>query len=137
MTASTPIQVVLTEDQQALLEELKACDLFGKDKNGVPLYLNQEESYQLLIKELSDIGCTDLRTYNDWNRGCWPGDTEQAGAKYAEDLANDCGEVPDTKSSWIEFKVDWNASWNNISSGYCCIEMKGIYGLETYIFCVS
>ena len=137
MTASTPVKAVLTEDQQALLEELKACNLFGEDKNGRPLHSNQEESYQLFMKELSVIGCTDLRTYNDWNRGCWPGDTEQAGAKYAEDLANDCGEVPGTKSSWIEFKVDWNASWDNISSSYCCIEMKGIYGLETYIFCVS
>lgn len=137
MTASTPVKAVLTEDQQALLEELKACDLFGKDKNGVPLYLNQEESYQLFMKELSDIGCTDLRTYEDWNRGCWPGDTEQAGAKYAEDLADSCGDTPDTKHSWIELKIDWNASWDNISSGYCCIEMKGIYGLETYIFCVS
>tara|TARA_R100000664_G_C2712631_1_gene108856 strand:- start:441 stop:848 length:408 start_codon:yes stop_codon:yes gene_type:complete len=134
---TTATASVLTEDQQILLEELKAMNLFGEDQNGIPLYSNQEESYQIFMKELSDIGCTDLRTYEDWNRGCWSGDTEQAGAKYAEDLANDCGEAPDTKDSWIELKIDWNASWDNISSEYCCIEMKGIYGLETYIFCVA
>ena len=128
---------VLTEDQQVLLEELKAMNLFGEDRSGMPMYPNQEESYQIFMKELSDIGCADLRTYEDWNRGCWPGNTEQAGAKYAEDLAQDCGELPETTGSWIELKVDWDASWDNISSSYCCIEMKGTYGLETYIFCVA
>ena len=137
MTISTPVKAVLDEDQQELLEELKARGLFGNDENGKPLYSDPEASYQLFMKELADLGCKDLKTYEDWDRGCWPGDTEQAGAKYAENLAKDCGEVPYNSDSWIELRIDWDASWNNISSEYCCIEMKGIYGLETYIFNVS
>ena len=51
-----------------------------------------------------------------------------SGAEFAEQLAQDCCEVPRNMSSWIE--IDWEASWNNLSYDY--VEC-GNYG-DCYIF---
>ena len=39
-----------------------------------------------------------------------------SGAEFAEQLAQDCCEVPRDMSSWIE--IDWKASWDNLDYDY-------------------
>ena len=39
-----------------------------------------------------------------------------SGADFAQNLAEDCCEVPRGMSSWIE--IDWKASWDNLSYDY-------------------
>ena len=39
-----------------------------------------------------------------------------SGAEFAEQLAQDCCEVPRNMSSWIE--IDWKASWDNLDYDY-------------------
>ena len=39
-----------------------------------------------------------------------------SGAEFAEQLAQDCCEVPIEMSSWIE--IDWKASWDNLDYDY-------------------
>ena len=39
-----------------------------------------------------------------------------SGAEFAEQLAQDCCEVPRDMSSWIE--IDWEASWENLTYDY-------------------
>ena len=39
-----------------------------------------------------------------------------SGAEFAEQLAQDCCEVPRNISSWIE--IDWKASWDNLDYDY-------------------
>ena len=39
-----------------------------------------------------------------------------SGAEFAQNLAEDCGDVPRGMSSWIE--IDWKASWDNLDYDY-------------------
>ena len=39
-----------------------------------------------------------------------------SGADFAQNIAEDCGDVPRNMSSWIE--IDWKASWDNLSYDY-------------------
>ena len=47
----------------------------------------------------------------DAYQGCF-----DSGAEFAQNLAEDCGDVPRNMSSWIE--IDWKASWDNLSFDY-------------------
>ena len=38
------------------------------------------------------------------------------GAEFAQNIAEDCGEVPRNMPSWIE--IDWQASWDNLTYDY-------------------
>ena len=40
----------------------------------------------------------------------------ESGAEFAQQLAEDCCDVPREMSSWIE--IDWKASWDNLSYDY-------------------
>ena len=40
-----------------------------------------------------------------------------SGAEFAQNIAEDCGDVPRNMPSWIE--IDWKASWDNLSYDYC------------------
>jgi len=39
-----------------------------------------------------------------------------SGAEFAQNIAEDCGDIPRNMSSWIE--IDWKASWDNLSYDY-------------------
>ena len=39
-----------------------------------------------------------------------------SGAEFAQQLAEDCCDVPRGMSSWIE--IDWKASWDNLDYDY-------------------
>ena len=38
------------------------------------------------------------------------------GKTYAQNIAEDCGDVPRNMPSWIE--IDWEASWENLTYDY-------------------
>ena len=40
----------------------------------------------------------------------------ESGAEFAQNIAEDCGDVPRNMSSWIE--IDWDKSWDNLSYDY-------------------
>ena len=45
----------------------------------------------------------------------------ESGAEFAQQIAEDCGDVPRDMPSWIE--IDWKASWDNLSYDY--VESSG------------
>ena len=56
-----------------------------------------------------DIDC--VSSCRDAYMGCY-----ENGAEFAQQLAEDCCEVPRDMSSWIE--IDWEASWENLTYDY-------------------
>ena len=40
----------------------------------------------------------------------------ESGAEFAQQIAEDCGDVPRNMPSWIE--IDWKASWDNLTYDY-------------------
>ena len=56
-----------------------------------------------------DIDC--ISNCRDAYMGCY-----ENGAEFAQQIAEDCGDVPRNMSSWIE--IDWKASWDNLSYDY-------------------
>ena len=48
--------------------------------------------------------------------GCY-----ESGAEFAQQIAEDCGDVPRDMPSWIE--IDWKASWDNLDYDY--VECSG------------
>ena len=45
----------------------------------------------------------------------------ESGAAFAQQIAEDCGDVPRDMPSWIE--IDWKASWDNLDYDY--VECSG------------
>ena len=60
---------------------------------------------------LDNFNIEDINNFNDAYQGQW-----DSGAEFAQNLAEDCCEVPREMSSWIE--IDWKASWDNLSYDY-------------------
>ena len=60
---------------------------------------------------LDNFNIEDINNFNDAYQGQW-----DSGAEFAQNLAEDCCEVPRDMSSWIE--IDWKASWENLSYDY-------------------
>ena len=60
---------------------------------------------------LDNFNIEDINNFNDAYQGQW-----DSGAEFAQNLAEDCCEVPREMSSWIE--IDWKASWENLSYDY-------------------
>ena len=117
---------VLTEDQQELLTELQAMDMFRK-----------ETTYFWYMEQLKDLGIETVDQWQDRYQGCFDGREEKAGAEFAENLATECGEVPDDMPSWI--CIDWETSWSsNLTYDYNTIEIPAESGHgyinETHFF---
>ena len=60
---------------------------------------------------LDNFNIEDINNFSDAYQGQW-----DSGAEFAQNLAEDCCEVPREMSSWIE--IDWKASWENLSYDY-------------------
>ena len=114
----------LSEDQQELLTELKSMN-----------FLKTEEEYLWFLNELKDLG---IETTSDWDEkyaGTYEGREELAGAKFAAEMAEDCGDIPSDLPSWID--IDWKGSWYNLSVDYSTIERENKahgYVIETFFF---
>ena len=59
----------------------------------------------LAFLEIFDIDC--ISNCRDAYMGCY-----ESGAEFAQQIAEDCGDVPRDMPSWIE--IDWKASWDNL-----------------------
>ena len=90
------------------------------DEHGKSNFVDYIEEYLQAIDEYDDevvedfieiFGVCSISSLSDAYQGKW-----NSGAEFAQNLAEDCGEVPTNMSSWIE--IDWKASWDNLSYDY-------------------
>ena len=90
------------------------------DEHGKSYFLTYIEDYLQAVDEYDDevvedfieiFGVCSISSLSDAYQGKW-----DSGAEFAQNLAEDCGEVPTNMSSWIE--IDWKASWDNLDYDY-------------------
>jgi hypothetical protein len=114
----------LSEDQQELLSELQSMS-----------FLKTEEEYLWFLNELKDLGIESVNDWDDKYSGTYEGREEIAGAEFAQQMAEDCGEIPSDLPSWID--IDWKGSWYNLRFDYSTIERENKphgYVIETFFF---
>jgi hypothetical protein len=114
----------LSEDQQELLSELQSMS-----------FLKTEEEYLWFLNELKDLGIETVTDWDDKYSGTYEGREEIAGAEFAQQIAEDCGEIPSDLPSWID--IDWKGSWYNLRFDYSTIERENKahgYVIETFFF---
>ena len=117
-----------SEEVQTSIEEFLE-DRFGWDEEelvdfverfGEPYFLTYFEEYADMVDDMGnavveaflenfDIDC--VSSCRDAYMGRY-----ESGAEFAQNIAEDCGDVPRNMSSWIE--IDWDKSWDNLSYDY-------------------
>ena len=65
----------------------------------------------VVLAYLENFDISDVSSCRDAYQGKY-----ENGAEFAQQLAEDCCEVPRDMSSWIE--IDWEASWENLTYDY-------------------
>ena len=90
------------------------------DEHGKSYFVDYIEEYLQAIDEYDDevvedfieiFGVCSISSLSDAYQGKW-----NSGAEFAQNLAEDCCEVPRDMSGWIE--IDWKASWDNLDYDY-------------------
>ena len=122
-----PLYTSYSEETQTQIEEFLE-NTFGWDEDELVDFIEEygEEKFKLHFEEyadmVDDIGIgvveafldnfdiADISSCRDAYMGCY-----ENGAEFAQNLAEDCGEVG-SNSSWIE--IDWQASWDNLTYDY-------------------
>ena len=125
---SLPLYTSYSEETQTLIEEFLE-NTFGWDEDELVGFIEiyGEEKFKLYFEEyadmVDDIGndvvssflnvfdIDSISSCRDAYMGCY-----ESGAEFAQNLAEDCGDVPRGMSSWIE--IDWEASWENLTYDY-------------------
>ena len=123
-----PLYTSYSEETQTQIEEFLE-NTFGWDEDELVAFVERfgEEKFKLYFEEYADmvddigIGVVDafldvfdidsISSCRDAYIGCY-----ESGAEFAQQLAEDCCEVPRDMSSWIE--IDWEASWENLTYDY-------------------
>ena len=123
-----PLYTSYSEETQTQIEEFLE-NTFGWDEDELVDFIEEygEEKFKLHFEEyadmVDDIGIgvvsaflenfdiADVSSCRDAYQGCY-----ENGAEFAQQLAEDCCEVPRDMSSWIE--IDWEASWENLTYDY-------------------
>ena len=118
-----PLYTSYSEETQTQIEEFLE-NTFGWDEDELVDFIEEhgEEKFKLYFEEyadmVDDIGIgvvsaflenfdiADISSCRDAYQGRF-----DSGAEFAQQLAEDCGEVG-SNSSWIE--IDWKASWDNL-----------------------
>ena len=123
-----PLYTSYSEETQTQIEEFLE-NTFGWDEDELVDFIEEhgEEKFKLYFEEYADmvddmgnavveaflenfdIDC--ISSCRDAYMGCY-----ENGAEFAQQLAEDCCEVPRDMSSWIE--IDWDKSWDNLSYDY-------------------
>ena len=118
--------MTMTDSITELFEELVAdgndaddlqafIDKYGKSEfsDYIEEYLQaiDESSEEAVEAFLDNFNIEDIGYFTDAYHGQW-----DSGAEFAQNLAEDCCEVPRDMSGWIE--IDWKASWENLSYDY-------------------
>ena len=122
-----PLYTSYSEEVQTSIEEFLE-DRFGWDEDelvdfverfGETYFLTYFEEYADMVDDIgNDVVEAFLENFDiDCISSCrdaYMGRYEN-GAEFAQNLAEDCGEVG-SNSSWIE--IDWQASWDNLTYDY-------------------
>jgi len=123
-----PLYTSYSEETQTAIEEFLE-DRFGWDEDelvdfverfGETYFLTYFEEYADMVDDIGndvveaflenfDIDC--ISSCRDAYMGRY-----ESGAEFAQNIAEDCGDVPRNMSSWIE--IDWDKSWDNLSYDY-------------------
>ena len=123
-----PLYTSYSEEVQTSIEEFLE-NTFGWDEDelvafverfGETNFLTYFEEYADMVDDMGihvveaflenfDIDC--VSSCRDAYQGRY-----DSGAEFAQNLAEDCGDVPRGMSSWIE--IDWKASWDNLDYDY-------------------
>ena len=123
-----PLYTSYSEETQTQIEEFLE-NTFGWDEDELVAFVERfgEEKFKLYFEEyadmVDDIGNDVVEAFLDVFdienvsscRDAYMGRYE-SGAEFAQNIAEDCGDVPRNMSSWIE--IDWKASWDNLSYDY-------------------
>ena len=123
-----PLYTSYSEETQTQIEEFLE-NTFGWDEDELVAFVERfgEEKFKLYFEEyadmVDDIGIGVVEAFLDnfdiadisSCRDSYYGQYEN-GAEFAQNLAEDCGDVPRGMSSWIE--IDWEASWENLTYDY-------------------
>ena len=123
-----PLYTSYSEETQTLIEEFLE-NTFGWDEDELVDFVERfgEEKFKLHFEEyadmVDDIGISVVEAFLDnfdiadisSCRDSYYGQYE-SGAEFAQQLAEDCCEIPRDMSSWIE--IDWEASWENLTYDY-------------------
>ena len=123
-----PLYTSYSEEVQTSIEEFLE-DRFGWDEDelvdfverfGETYFLTYFEEYADMVDDIGiDVVEAFLENFDIENvsscRDAYMGRYE-SGAEFAQNIAEDCGDVPRNMSSWIE--IDWKASWDNLSYDY-------------------
>ena len=122
-----PLYTSYSEETQTQIEEFLE-NTFGWDEDELVDFIEEhgEEKFKLYFEEYADMvddigiqvvesylenfGIADVSNCRDAYQGQY-----ESGAEFAQQIAEDCGEVG-SNSSWIE--IDWKASWDNLSFDY-------------------
>ena len=125
---SLPLYTSYSEETQTLIEEFLE-NSFGWDEDELVGFIEiyGENKFQSYFEEYADmvddigidvvssfLNVFDIESVSSC-RDAYQGRFD-SGAEFAQNLAEDCGDVPRGMSSWIE--IDWKASWDNLSFDY-------------------
>ena len=123
-----PLYTSYSEETQTQIEEFLE-NTFGWDEDELVDFVERfgEEKFKLYFEEYADmvddigIGVVEafldvfdidsISSCRDAYMGCY-----ESGAEFAQQIAEDCGDVPRNMSSWIE--IDWEKSWDNLDYDY-------------------
>ena len=123
-----PLYTSYSEEVQTSIEEFLE-DRFGWDEDelvdfverfGETYFLTYFEEYADMVDDigigvvsafLENFDIADISSCRDAYMGQY-----ESGAEFAQNIAEDCGDVPRNMSSWIE--IDWNKSWDNLDYDY-------------------
>ena len=128
-----PLYTSYSEETQTQIEEFLENTLgLGEDELVGFIEIFGEEKFKLYFEEYADmvddigIGVVeafldnfdidDISSCRDAYMGCY-----ESGGEFAQQIAEDCGDVPRDLPSWIE--IDWKASWDNLDYDY--VECSG------------
>ena len=119
-----PLYTSYSEETQTQIEEFLE-NTFGWDEDELVGFIEifGEEKFKLYFEEYADMvddivigvveaflenfDLADVSSCRDAYMGC-----DESGAEFAQQIAEDCGDVPRNMSSWIE--IDWEKSWDNL-----------------------
>ena len=123
-----PLYTSYSEEVQTSIEEFLE-NSFGWDEDelvdfverfGETYFLTYFEEYADMVDDmgndvveafLENFDIADISSLEDFYQGQY-----NSGAEFAQQIAEDCGDVPRNMSSWIE--IDWKASWDNLDYDY-------------------
>ena len=136
-----PLYTSYSEETQTLIEEFLE-NTFGWDedelvefveKHGETYFLTFFEDYADMVDKvgreiveafLENFDIADISSLEDYYQGQY-----NSGAEFAQQMAEDWGDVGRNTASWIE--IDWEASWNNLSQ-YDYVECGDGYIFSNY-----